>query len=81
MGSLELVDANYYIQNGWAMKSCCTAQGTLSILLGQDMVDDSMGKRMYMCVYDWVTAVQQKLAQHCKSTIIKIFFKERKIEH
>ena len=24
-----------------------------------------------MNMYDWITAVQQKLAQHCKSTLIK----------
>ena len=31
-------------------------------------------KRMYLCMYNWVTlhfAIQQKLAEHCKSTIIK----------
>ena len=33
-GSLGLVDANHYIWNGSAMRSCCTAQGTLSNLLG-----------------------------------------------
>ena len=29
-GSLRLVDANHYILNGEAMRSYCTAQGTLS---------------------------------------------------
>ena len=33
MGSLRFVDANYDIENGEAMRSCCTAQGTLSSLL------------------------------------------------
>ena len=33
-GSLELVDANYYIYNGWAMRCYCTAEGTVSNLLG-----------------------------------------------
>ena len=33
-GSLGLVDANYYTENGWAMRSYCTAQGTLSSILG-----------------------------------------------
>ena len=28
-GSLGLVDANYYIWSGQAMKSCCIAQGTI----------------------------------------------------
>ena len=26
-GSLELVDANHYIQNGWTVRSYCLAQG------------------------------------------------------
>ena len=34
MGSLGLVDANYDIWNGWAMKCYCIAQGTVSGLLG-----------------------------------------------
>ena len=33
-GSLGLVDANYYIQNGSAMRSYCTAQGIIAHLLG-----------------------------------------------
>ena len=31
---LGLVSANYYIQNGKAMRSCCTAQETVPSLLG-----------------------------------------------
>ena len=34
MGCLGFVDANYDTENGEAMRSCCTAQGTLSRLLG-----------------------------------------------
>ena len=30
MGSLGLVDANYYISNGSVLKSYCTEQGTVS---------------------------------------------------
>ena len=33
-GSLGLVDADYDLENGYAMRSCCTARGTLSSLLG-----------------------------------------------
>ena len=33
-GCWGLVDANSYIQNGQATRSCCIAQGTLSSLLG-----------------------------------------------
>ena len=34
------------------------------------MVEDNMRKEIYIYIYDWVPAVQQKLAQHYKSTII-----------
>ena len=66
------------------MKSSCTAQGTIFNL----MMKDNMRKIMcvyictcvcmYMCIYihahthDWVTAVQQKLTQHYKSTILQL---------
>ena len=30
LGSLGLGDANYCFWNGWAMRSCCVALGTLS---------------------------------------------------
>ena len=50
VGSLGLVEANYSIKTGTAMRSCCTAQGTLSNLLGWNMVEDSMRKRMYVSV-------------------------------
>ena len=49
MKSLWLVDANYFIQSGEGMRSCCTAQGTISNLLGQTMMEDNMRE------YDWVT--------------------------
>ena len=29
-GSLELLDADYCLQNGLAMRSCCVALGTMS---------------------------------------------------
>ena len=34
MGNLGFIVANYAIENGEAMRSCCPAQGTLSGLLG-----------------------------------------------
>ena len=33
---------------------------------------------MCIYIYDWVTAVQQKLTEHCKSTIIKIKFLKKR---
>ena len=44
MGSLESIDANPDTENGSAMRSCCSAQGTLSSLLGQTRMEDSMRK-------------------------------------
>ena len=34
MGTLGLVDVNYYTKNRWAMRSYCTALGTLYSPLG-----------------------------------------------
>ena len=32
---------------------------------------DNMSKRMYIYMYDWINfSVQQKLTEHCKSTIL-----------
>ena len=48
--SLGLADANYDIQSGEAMRSYCTAQGTINNLLEQDMMEDNMSKIMYLYV-------------------------------
>ena len=61
-----------YIYNGSVMRSYFVAQRTTSNLLGQNMIEDNMRKRM--CVYIYTTrslcAVQQKLAWHCESTAL-----------
>ena len=45
-GSLELVGANYYVQNGWEwVPAVYLAQGTVSNLLGQNMMRDDMRKK------------------------------------
>ena len=47
------------------------AQGTTSTLLGDNMMGD-MRKRMYIYICTTGSlAVQQKLAHHCKSTILQ----------
>jgi len=71
MGSLQLIDANYDTENGSAMRSCCTAQGTLSGLLGGTRMEENIKTGMHIYVRQGHFAVQQKLAQHCKSTIPK----------
>ena len=48
--SLELVDANYCIWTGKAMRFCCIAQGTLSRHLRWNMMEGNVRKRMYIYV-------------------------------
>ena len=52
------------------MRSYFTAQGTGSNLLGQNVMEDNMRKKMNIYVCQGRYAVQQKLTQHCKSTIL-----------
>ena len=44
-GSLGLVDENFYIQNGQAMRFYCVAQGTISNHLLQNMIEDNNNKK------------------------------------
>ena len=54
-----------------AMRSCCIAQGTVSSQsLAMEHDEDNVRKRMYVYVWLGYFAVQQKLTEHCKSTII-----------
>ena len=48
--SLGLVDANYCIWSGWAMRSYHITQGTISSLLGENMMEDNMRKE-YIYIY------------------------------
>ena len=75
-GSLELANPNYSFWNGWAMRSFCVAQGTISNHLWWNMMEDKVRKRIDMCVYLGNFAIQQKLTEHCKSTITKKNFKK-----
>ena len=68
-GSLQLVDANYCIWSGKAMRFCCVAQGTLSSHLLWNMMEDNVRKRMYVCMGHF--AIQQKSTDHYKSSIKK----------
>ena len=51
-GSLGLVDANYCIQSGKAMRFQCIAQGTISNHLWWNMTEDNVRKRMYTYMYN-----------------------------
>ena len=50
------------------MRSCCTAQGPMGNLLGQNMMEDNMRKRTYVYkstyayiyIYDWVTVLHSR---------------------
>ena len=68
-GSLGLVDAVCYIWNGLEAEYSCTAHGTVSDLLGENLIENGKKK---MGVYGWLVhfAVEQKLKEHCESTIL-----------
>jgi len=71
-GNLELIDANYSLWNGLAMRSCCIALGTISSPLEWSMMEDNVRKRMYICMSDWVTLLySRKLTEHCKPAIME----------
>ena len=42
------------------MRSYCTAEGTISNLLGWNMIEDSMRKKCIL-VYDWFTALSSEI--------------------
>ena len=62
--------------------SCCIALGTISSHLAWHMVEDSVRKRMYICMCDRVTWLyNRKLTEHCKPTIMeKIKIIKKKIK-
>jgi len=67
IGNLGLVD-EHYMWSGWAMGSCCIAQRTISNHLWWIRMEDNR-KRSYTYITGHF-AVEQKLAEHYKSTII-----------
>ena len=54
------------------MRSYCIAQRPIFSLLGQNMMEDNMRKRMYMDIYIYMTGSLCYTAEieRCKSTII-----------
>lgn len=50
-------------------ESCCIAQGTVSSLLGKNLIENGKNK---LGMYGWLDhfVVQQKLKEHGKSTIL-----------
>ena len=58
------------------MRSYCTAQGTMSSLLGQTMMEENMRKGMYIYVPLVHFAIQQKLNQH--NIVNQLYLKKKK---
>ena len=58
------------------MRSYCVAQGTISSLLGKNMMEDSMKKGMCVCgcdthmYIDWVTMLYSRNWHNTKSTML-----------
>ena len=46
MGSLGLIDADYCLWNGLAMRSCCVALGIMSLMMEHDNV-----RKKNACMY------------------------------
>ena len=70
IGSLGLIDADYCLWNGLAMRPCCVALGTMSGHLWWSMI--MWEKRMCTCMCDWVTMLySRKLTEHCKPAIME----------
>ena len=63
------------------MRSYCTAQGTISNLLGQNMMEDNMRKIMctYMCVcvYNWVTLLYNR---NWHNIVNQLYFNFKKVK-
>ena len=61
-GSLGLIDANHSLWNGWAMRSCCAAVGTMSSHLRWRMI--MCENRLCTCMCNWVTVLHSRKKMH-----------------
>ena len=68
-GSLGLVDANYCIWSGRAMRSCSIAQGALSHLLGQH---DGQQYEEKCARYDWVLSCTAEIGRTLYVIFIRV---------
>ena len=67
IGSLGLMDANYCLWNRLAMRSCCVALETMSLM----MEHDDLRKKMYTCMCNWVTMLNSRKKNHIEKITIK----------
>ena len=58
IGNFGLIDANYCLWNGLAMRSCCAALGTMFRHLRWSLI--MWVKRMYTCMSSWVTMLYSR---------------------
>ena len=58
------------------MRSYCTAQGTLSSLLGKNVMREGMRKRMHILMHDWITLLYNR---NWHNNVNKQYFKENKL--
>jgi len=73
LGSLGLIDTNYCLWNGLAMRSCCVALGTMSSHLCWSMI--MCENRMCACMCNWVTMLYSRK----KITTKKIYKSSAKV--
>ena len=66
-GSLGLMDEDYCLWNGLAMRSCCVALGTMSSHLGWSVI--MCENRMRTCMCHWVTILYSR--KNCIGVITK----------
>ena len=69
--SLGLMDANYYLWNGLAMRSCRVTLRTIQLLM---MEHDNVKKRMYTCMCNWVTMLYSRKKMYWGNNKNKIKF-------
>ena len=53
------------------MRSCCIALGTISSHLWWSIMEDTVKKRMYVCMTGSLCCTVKKLTEHCKPTLIE----------
>ena len=71
--SLELADANQYVQKRETTRSYYIAQGTITTYIKYPVINQKGKEYEKEYLYELLSnfAVQQKITHHCKSTILQ----------